>query len=100
MANPATLEEVHRITNGRPLFIYPFVHVWTQAGTIPRALRTKVGANDPATEVLYGRIYEYFSNTAQNAFVVLGLVASPGDRIGVVDKVRYVLNLEDDRGRF
>ena len=32
--------------------------------------------------------------------VVLNLIASPEDLIGVVDKLRYVLNLEGDKERF
>jgi hypothetical protein len=100
LSDPEILKEVHQITNGRPLFIYQFVHVWMQAGTIPRALRTKISTNKDAIEFLYGRIYDYFSETAKNMFAALNLIVSTEDLIGVVDKVRYVLNLEDDKERF
>ena len=94
------LRDVHRVTNGRPLFIYQFAHVWMQSGGMPRALRAKISTSSAAIEFLYGRIFEYLTDTAKNIFVTLSLLASQEDLTGVVDKVRYVLNLEDDKDRF
>jgi hypothetical protein len=100
LARPEDLQRLHRMTSGRPLFIFHFAHVWMRSGAMPRALATKISTGEAAIEFLYGRIYEYLSDTARNIFVVLSLLTTPGDLTGVVDKIRYVLNLEDDKDRF
>jgi hypothetical protein len=100
LADPEELKNLHRVTNGRPLFIYHFAHVWMRSGAMPRALKTKISTSEAAIEFLYGRIYEYFSDTAKSVFVVLSLLTTQDDLTGVVDKIRYVLNLETEKDAF
>jgi hypothetical protein len=100
LADPEQLNNLQRVTNGRPLFIYHFAHVWMRSGAMPRALKARINTSEAAIEFLYGRIYDYLTDTAKNIFVVLSLLTTQDDLTGVVDKIRYVLSLESDKDTF
>lgn len=86
---------IHKITSGRPLFIFQFAYVTAQRG-IPSALGTDYKIGEVAVDFLYGRIFEYLSPTAQNIFVIMGLLTADdnGDLTNLIEKVKYILNLE------
>ena len=57
---------------------------------------------EAAINFLYGRILEYLSDDAKDVFRAIGLfVPSGGDLMGLLSKLRYILNMEghdnDDR---
>jgi hypothetical protein len=100
LADPEQSKSLHRVTSGRPLFIYHFAHVWMRSGAMPRALKAKVSTSESAIEFLYGRVYDYLTDIAKDIFVVLSLLTTQDDLGGVVDKARYVLNLESEKDTF
>jgi len=86
---------VHEVTNGRPLFVYQFAYIWVQVGKIEEALRRKIKQEKTAIDFLYGRIYDYLSPTAKDVFVAIGQIVSDEDPTNLIEKVRYILNLEN-----
>ena len=88
--------QVHAITSGRPLFVYQFAFIWMQSGNLNQALSRPIGQEKSAIDFLYGRIYDYFSPQAQDVFVAMGQVVTDDDPTNLIEKVRYILNLEDN----
>lgn len=88
------------ITSGRPLFIYQFAHILIQIGNLDEALSIDIKGSTNAIDFLYGRIYNYLSNTAQKAFAAISLLVTNNDLSNLLDKLKYVLNLENDEDKF
>lgn len=88
------------ITNGRPLFIFQFAHTLIQTGNIDEALAIDIKDSSSAIDFLYGRIYNYLSKAAQDIFVSISLLVSVNDLSNLVNKIIYVLNLEDEEDKF
>lgn len=86
---------VHNITNGRPLFVYQFAYIWMQVGKIEEALYRKIKQEKNAIDFLYGRIYEYLSPAAKDIFVAISQIVDDSDLENLIEKVRYILNLEN-----
>ena len=93
-------DKIHEITNGRPLFIFQFAFLIPQLGDIKSALQFPINQTSDAFEFLYGRIYEYLPKKAQDIFVVMSLLVTEDDLSNLVNKVKYVLNLEHDKDVF
>jgi hypothetical protein len=89
---PAYLQ---RVTNGRPLFIFQFAQLAGQKGELMR-VGDKISTSKEAIEFLYGRIYEYLSDTAKNIFVSMGQLVAPQDMTNLTEKVRFLLDMEQD----
>jgi len=85
---------VHEITSGRPLFVYQFAYMWMQSGTIESALTRNIKQEKHAIDFLYGRIYDYLSLMSKDIFVVIGQIVTEDDLTNLIDKVKYILNLE------
>jgi len=86
---------VHNITSGRPLFVYQFAYIWMQVGSIEEALSRKIKQEKTAIEFLYGRIYDYLSPVAKDIFVAMGQIVTDDDPTNLIEKARYILNLEN-----
>jgi hypothetical protein len=87
---------VHNITSGRPLFVYQFAYIWMQSGTIDSALARDIKQEKQAIDFLYGRIYDYLSTISKDIFVAIGQIVADDDLTNLIDKVRYILNLEEN----
>ncbi|MFN8502746.1 NACHT domain-containing protein [Kouleothrix sp.] len=87
---------VHEITNGRPLFVYQFAYIWMQSGTIESALARNIKQEKSAIDFLYGRIYDYLSPLAKDIFVIMGQIVTDSDLTNLIEKVRYILNQENN----
>lgn len=94
------LKKVYQVTSGRPLFIFQFCITLAQQGTIQNALQFNISESDTAITFLYGRVYNSLRRIAKDIFVVISLLAKPNDLGGVIDKIRYILNLEHDEDAF
>ncbi|NCQ95317.1 MAG: hypothetical protein GPJ13_09170 [Microcystis aeruginosa W11-06] len=95
------LDKIQDITSGRPLFIFQFAYIVEQRG-LPYALSKDFKSGEDAIKFLYGRIYDYLSKTAQNVFVAMGILTnnSEGDLTNLLEKVKYILNLEHRENEF
>jgi len=100
LSDEEVLAKVHEITSGRPLFIYQFAIIIGQKGSITDAIKIDIKAGESAIEFLYGRIFEYLSPVARNIFVVISLFVTPDDLINVINKLKFVLNLESSEEEF
>ncbi len=87
--------KVFEITSGRPLFIFQFAFILGQKG-FDDALNFKIKEGETAISFLFGRIYEYLSPKAKDAFVVFSLLVSQDDLSNVIEKAQYILNLEHE----
>lgn len=91
--------QIHDITSGRPLFIFQLAYIVSQRG-IYEALKHDVKSGSSAIQFLYGRLYEYLTPEAQNLFVVLGMLVTKDDMTNVLDKAKYILNMESREDAF
>ena len=86
-------------TNGRPLFIYQFAYIMAQKG-LRDAKKYKINEQRSAIEFLYGRLYDYLSPKAKNIFVVLSLLVDSKNTVNVIEKAKYIANMENDDDGF
>lgn len=86
-------------TNGRPLFIYQFAYIMAQKG-LRDAKKYKINEQRSAIEFLYGRLYDYLSPKAKNIFVVLSLLVDTKNTVNVIEKAKYIANMENDDDGF
>lgn len=94
------VEQVHLITSGRPLFIYQFAIIWGQEGSLDGALRSDIKDAPAAIDFLYGRIFDYLSDDAKRLFWIAGQLVTGDDLANLLEKLKYVSNLEDSESRF
>ena len=88
-------QKVFEITSGRPLFIFQFAFILGQKG-FDDALSFRIKEGDTAISFLFGRIYNYLSPKAKDLFVALSLLVTQDDLSNVIEKARYILNLEHE----
>lgn len=92
---------VHFVTSGRPLFIFQLAFIIGQKGNIKEALRKDIKDSIAAKNFLYGRLYDdYLSKTAQDIFVSISLLVTSDDLTNLINKIKYILNLEHDEDNF
>ena len=96
---PETQQKIHEITSGRPLFIFQFAHTLVQSG-IHEALSVEFKSQGDAIEFLYGRIVSYLSREAKVVFCAAGQLLSGMDLTNLLSKLRYVVNMDDNRSVF
>ena len=87
--------QIYKITSGRPIFILQFAYICAQSG-IEQASKYDIKNSKEAIDFLYGRIYEYLTDNAKKVFSVMGILVNQEDMTNLLDKVRYILNLEND----
>lgn len=93
-------QKLHRITSGRPLFILQFATLLVQNGGVNDIINFDIKSTPNARNFLYDRIVDYLSLDAKNMFLAIGLLADNNDHSGLLDNLRYILNLEDKEERF
>ena len=93
-------QRVFDITNGRPLFIFQLAHIWAQSGSLSDAVDYSVKDREDAIEFLYGRIYNYLSEAGRDLFRAIGLLVTELDMSNLIDKLRFIVNMETDEDRF
>ncbi len=86
-------------TSGRPLFIYQFAYIMAQKG-LDDAKKYKINEQKNAIEFLYGRLYDYLSIKAKDIFVVLSLLVDSKNTVNVIEKAKYIANMESDNDGF
>ena len=91
---------VYQITSGRPLFIFQFALIYGAKRSIKEALATDILHSKYAIEFLYGRIYDYLSRNAQNLFVIISQLVTKNDLSNLLDKAKFILNLEHQENVF
>ena len=99
MQNEEMKHTFFAITNGRPLFIYQFAYIMAQKG-LSYAKQYKINEQHSAIEFLYGRLYDYLSQKAKTVFVVLSLLVDNKNTINVIEKAKYIANMENDDDGF
>ncbi|WP_157974609.1 NB-ARC domain-containing protein [Lewinella sp. IMCC34183] len=92
-------KKIHNITSGRPLFIYQLAYVIAKKD-LETALSYDINSTKAAIEFLYGRIYNYLSDTSQDLFIVMSALVTEKDLSNVISKVQYALNLDSDIKHF
>ena len=93
-------QKLHKITSGRPLFILQFATLLVQNGGVNDLINYDIKSTPNAKNFLYDRIVDYLSLDAKNMFLAIGLLADNNDHSGLLDNLRYILNLEDKEERF
>ncbi|MHB8129489.1 MAG: NB-ARC domain-containing protein [Mobilitalea sp.] len=88
-------EKIHNITSGRPIFILQFAYILAERG-LNYSVGIDLKNSKQAIEFLYGKIYEYLNPLAQKIFVVMGIVADSEDMTNLIDKIKYILNMENE----
>lgn len=91
---------VYEITSGRPLFIFQFAFIWVQTGTLASALQRNIKQSSEAVNFLYGRIYDYLGEVSKDIFVVVSRLVTEDDLTNLVEKLKYLLNLENETDKF
>jgi hypothetical protein len=99
--DPTKIKLIHEVTTGRPLFIFQLAFIIGQKGNIDEALKYDIKDSESAKNFLYGRLYEdYLSKIAQDVFVTISLLVTSDDLSNLIDKIKYVLNLEHEEDEF
>jgi hypothetical protein len=94
------IQVIHEITSGRPLFIFQFAYVVAQKG-MNSAIKKDYKSDENAVGFLYGKIFDYLSSSAQNVFIVMGLLTADDDDLtNLLEKVKYILNMEHQDDAF
>lgn len=85
-------EKVLAATNGRPIFIYQFAYLFMQNGMRQDIFSALYSGKD-AQDFLYGRVYEYLTDTAKSVFATIPSVVND-DLLFRFDMLKYVLSKE------
>ena len=93
-------QSIFRITSGRPLFIFQFAHILAQSGGLHNAIRHDIKNREDAIEFLYGRIFNYLCSEGRDLFCAIGLLVTESDLSNLINKLRFITNMESDDDRF
>lgn len=93
-------KKIFTITSGRPIFIIQLANIIMQRGSLVDALSNDIKSSHSAIDFLYGRIFDYLSKDAKDAFVAISRLVSEADLSNLLSKLKYILNLEDVQTRF
>lgn len=94
------IQRIHEITSGRPLFIFQFVILLGQKGSVSETLNYDIKSTKSAINFLYDRIYDYLSIDAKNMFVAISLLTTEEDLTNLIEKLKFILNKEDKEEDF
>ena len=100
LKDPDVQNRIFKVTSGRPLFIFYFVHVWGERGTLAQALDCEINSREDAIEFLFGRIYNYLSPTGKDIYRAIGHLVTTTDLTHLISKLRFIVNMEDDEEHF
>lgn len=94
------ITQIYKITSGRPLFIFQYAFVLSTKGSVTESLKYNIKESQSAVNFLYGRLYEGLSKSAKDVFVVISILVNSDDLSNVLEKIKYILNLEHDSDTF
>ncbi|MBL7717871.1 MAG: hypothetical protein JNL72_03470 [Flavipsychrobacter sp.] len=100
LADDSIKNEVFRITSGRPLFILQLMIFSAEKGAIKHALNVEINRSKAAINFLYDRLYDYLSLNGKNMFLSISLLVDENDLTGLIENLRFVLNLENKEEEF
>lgn len=100
LAKDGTLNAVHEITSGRPLFIFQFAILLGQKGSLEETIKYDIKSTKEAINFLYDRIYDYLSLDAKNMFVAISLLTKEDDLSNLLEKLKFILNKENKDEEF
>jgi GTPase SAR1 family protein len=100
LESPSYKKVIHEITTGRPLFIFQLAYLLLQNRNIENILDFDIKKSSSAVEFLYGRIYDYLSETARDLFVSMSLLVKVDDLANLTDKLIFILNMENQLDKF
>jgi hypothetical protein len=95
LEEPEIILGVHKITEGRPLFIFHFAHILMQIQDIDEAVKIDIRNSKSAVDFLYGNLYSYLDKNEQIMYKVLGLVVSKNDLLYRVNNLKYLLDFDE-----
>jgi hypothetical protein len=93
-------ESIHKITSGRPLFIFQFAILLAQKGSLRETLKHDIKSSKEAVDFLYDRIFDYLSIDARNMFIAIGLLTKEDDLSNLIDKLKFITNKEKSEDSF
>ena len=91
---------IFEVTSGRPLFIFQFAYVWVQMESLEAALSHKIRNQEEAIEFLFGRIFGYLSDEGRTIFRAISLLVTDSDLTNLVEKLRFIVNMENEEDKF
>lgn len=94
------INSVHRITSGRPLFIFQFAILLAQKGSLKETLKHDIKSSREAVDFLYDRIFDYLSVDARNMFIAIGLLTKEDDLSNLIEKLKFITNKEKSEDSF
>ena len=63
-------------------------------------MRRDLKTSPDAIEFLYGRMFSYLTKDAQRLFVAISQLVTEDDLTNLVEKLRYIANMENDEAKF
>lgn len=84
------VKALHDATDGRPIFLFQFAHIFAQQGLSNDNWR-ELKRSESAKDFLYGRIYTYLSKQAQDLFCAVSRIISPEDVVFRKDVLFYIV---------
>lgn len=100
LKGPDIQKRIFGVTSGRPLFIFHFAYIWVQVGSLEKALSYNIKNQEEAIEFLFGRIFEYLSDNGKKIFRAISLLVTDSDLTNLVEKLRFIVNMENDEDGF
>ncbi|SET70663.1 NB-ARC domain-containing protein [Lacrimispora sphenoides] len=86
----AFVKSLHEATDGRPIFLFQFAHIFAQSGLANDSWQ-EIKKTDSAKEFLFGRIYTYLSKKAQDLFCAIPRIISPEELIFRKDILYFIV---------
>lgn len=86
----ALIKALHDATDGRPIFLFQFAHIFAQSG-IANSNWQEMKKTDSAKEFLFGRIYSYLSKQAQDLFCAIPSIISPEEVVFRKDVLFFIV---------
>lgn len=100
LKNKSIKKKIFEITSGRPLFILQLAIFIGQKGNIQDAISSEIKSTKEALDFLYDRLYDYLSADAKNMFLAISLLVDENDLTGLLDNLKFILNMEDKEDEF
>ncbi|WP_167955311.1 NB-ARC domain-containing protein [Anaerosporobacter faecicola] len=87
--NSDIINIIHNATDGRPIFLFQFGHLFAQDGLEGDRWKT-ISSSAEAKEFLYGRVYSYLTPKAQTLFCIIPMLVDKEHLIFTIDVLKFV----------
>lgn len=88
--DPVFIKSLHNATDGRPIFLFQFAHIFAQSG-LANDNWQEMNKTKSAKEFLFGRIYSYLSKKAQDLFCAIPCIISPEEVVFRKDILFFIV---------